>query len=191
MAREIGDRRQECYALSASAELLGDSGEIELAERLFADALDIERTLGIREAEAEFRCARGELFARAGRADAAREDLEAALALAREIPLPRIELASLAHLATLPGGDAGPVLAALAAHGDRAELQTRMHACLVLWRTTHDRAHLDEARRLLDFTLDNSPPDCRETMLANVRLHRDVAAAWREETERDGGPRAE
>ena len=72
-------------------------------------------------------------MARAGRADAAREDLDAALALARDVPLPRIGLASLAHLATLPGGDAHAVLAALAAHGERTEMQTRMHARLVLW----------------------------------------------------------
>jgi hypothetical protein len=47
----------------------------------------------------------------------------------------------------------------------------------LLWQATHDRAHLAEAKRLLDFMVEHAPPDCRESMLANVRLHREIAAA--------------
>ena len=64
-----------------------------------------------------------------------------------------------------------------------------MNARFLLWQATRDRAHLVEAKRLLDFLVEHAPPECRESMLANVRLHREIAAAWRGESERGGAPR--
>jgi hypothetical protein len=87
----------------------------------------------------------------------------------------------MARLATLPGGDAAAALAALAAHEGRASVQEAMQARFLLWRATRDTAHRVEAKRLLDFLVEHAPPDCRESMLANVRLHREIAAAAREE----------
>ena len=55
-------------------------------------------------------------------------------------------------------------------------MQTRF----LLWQATFDLVHLAEAKRLLDFFVEHAPPDCRESMLANVRLHREIAAAARE-----------
>jgi hypothetical protein len=49
-----------------------------------------------------------------------------------------------------------------------------------LWQVTADRAHLAEAKRLLDFTVAHAPPDSRGSMLANVRLHREITAAAKE-----------
>ena len=69
-------------------------------------------------------------------------------------------------------------LAALAAHGGSAEAGTRLEARFMLWQATHDRVHLAEAKRLLDFMVDHAPPECRESMTTNIRLHREIAAAW-------------
>jgi hypothetical protein len=52
-----------------------------------------------------------------------------------------------------------------------------MEAHFLLFRATGDRAHLAEAKRLLDHLVENAPEDCRETMLSNVSLHRAIAAA--------------
>ncbi|MHC4137214.1 MAG: hypothetical protein ACYTDU_19070 [Planctomycetota bacterium] len=52
-----------------------------------------------------------------------------------------------------------------------------------LWKLTKDKAHLTEAHRLLSFARDNAPEDCRESMLENVPLHRDIMRAW----EKHGG----
>jgi hypothetical protein len=38
-----------------------------------------------------------------------------------------------------------------------------------------------EAKRLLDFIVEHAPAECRESMLANVRLHREIAAAARKQ----------
>ena len=60
-------------------------------------------------------------------------------------------------------------------------MQEAMEARFLLWQATRDPAHLAEAKRLLDFLVEHAPPECRESMLANVRLHREIAAAAREQ----------
>jgi hypothetical protein len=55
-----------------------------------------------------------------------------------------------------------------------------MEARFQVFRATRDRAHLAEAKRLLDQFVAHAPADCRESMLANVRLHREIAAAAKE-----------
>ena len=39
-------------------------------------------------------------------------------------------------------------------------------------------SHLDEAHRLLQHLRDHAPEEYRDTMVENVPLHRDIAAAW-------------
>jgi len=79
--------------------------------------------------------------------------------------------------AALPGGEPGPALAALAEHGDRTEQLTRMEARFRLWQLTKDRAHLDEAKRLLELLVERAPEEDRETMVENVPLHRGIVEA--------------
>ena len=86
-----------------------------------------------------------------------------------------------AELARRPGGDVTAALAALAAHEGRVEARVAMEARFLLWQATRDPAHLAEAKRLLAFIVEHAPPECRESMLANVRLHREIAAAASEE----------
>jgi hypothetical protein len=55
-----------------------------------------------------------------------------------------------------------------------------MEAGFALFEITGDRAHLVEAKRLLDLLVEHAPEDCRESMLRNVRLHREIATAAEE-----------
>ena len=48
----------------------------------------------------------------------------------------------------------------------------------LLWRATGDRTHLVEAKRLLDELLAKNPAEHHATMLANVRVNREIVAAW-------------
>jgi tetratricopeptide (TPR) repeat protein len=179
--REIGDRRQEGYALGTLAGLAEESGESALAERGFADAIDLLGAIGARSELADMLSARGALLARTGRIDAARADLEAARSLAVASSAPSAELAALTVLATLPGGDVGAALAALAAHGGRTEVRTLVEVRNLLWQATRDRAHLVEAKRLLDDLVAHAPPEDRESMLANVRTNREIVEACKAE----------
>ena len=45
-----------------------------------------------------------------------------------------------------------------------------------------DRAHLEEAKRLLDETLANVPVEHHEAMLTNLRVNREIMAAWNGES---------
>jgi len=81
----------------------------------------------------------------------------------------------------LPGGDIEAALAALAEYGERAAHDTNMDACFRLWELTKDQTHLEEAHRLLMFMRDHAPADCRDSMIENVPLHRDIMKAWEEQ----------
>jgi len=50
-----------------------------------------------------------------------------------------------------------------------------------LWLATGDRLHLAEAKRLLDEHLARNPPEYRDSMCRNVRVNREILAAWRQE----------
>ena len=52
-------------------------------------------------------------------------------------------------------------------------------------RATGDRAHLAGAKRLLDEALAKVPEEHHEAMRTNVRVHREIRAAWNAES--DGG----
>jgi len=181
ISREIGNRRSEGFALHCLADLSAEERDAAVAERRYAEALALRREIGHRDGEAETLVAGGAHLARQGREDEACADLDAALVIARELSLPHVEFLATAQLATLPGGDVTAALAALAAHEGHTEMQEAMDARFLLWQATRDPAHLAEARRLLDFIVVYTPPDCRESMLANVRLHREIAAAAREQ----------
>ena len=60
----------------------------------------------------------------------------------------------------------------------------------LLFRATGDRAHLDEAKRLLDESLANVPEEYHESMLTNLRLNREIMAAWNGESGAAGTPSA-
>jgi len=178
MAREIGARHNEAHVLQTIAELDAEEGDLDASERATTEALEIRRAVGARDGEAESLCARGALAALLGRVDDARAALDAARAIARESSMPVVELRAVAELAGLPGADmVAAALAALAEHADRIDVGTATSVRFAMWKATGDRAHLAEAKRLLDFMTEHAPPDCRGTMLSNVRLNREIVAA--------------
>jgi len=196
VCRETGNRRSEGFGLLCLAQLSAEEGDAAASECRYTETLALRREIGHLSGEAETLVARGALRAQQGREAEARADLDAALAIARELSLPGVELLATAQLATLPGGPprdrprdglvrpadmVTAALAALAAHEGGASVHEAMQVRLLLWQATRDPAHLAEAKRLLDFTIEHAPADCRESMLANVRLHCEIAAAARGE----------
>ena len=69
-------------------------------------------------------------------------------------------------------------LSALTENEERLEAEQRREARFLLWRATGDRAHLEDAKRLLDESLANVPEEYHEAMLTNLRLNREIMAAW-------------
>ena len=103
-----------------------------------------------------------------------------ALALGRETKEPGTILYASIERARQPGGDVEAALAALAECREGVEHYLRMDAHFRLWELTQDRAHLEQAHRLLAFMRDHAPEDCRDSMIENVPLHREITKAWAE-----------
>ena len=80
--------------------------------------------------------------------------------------------------ALLPNGDVEAARKAVAESEDRAEYAQRMEAHFVLWKATGDREQIDTAHSMLEHLREHAPPEYRDSMVANVPLHRDIAAAW-------------
>jgi hypothetical protein len=86
-----------------------------------------------------------------------------------------------AGLAVLPGGDVERALVTLSTHESGVGRYTANLVRFLLWRATHDRVHLAEAKRSLDSLLSLAPPQDRESMRRNVRLNREILEAAADE----------
>lgn len=106
--------------------------------------------------------------------------------LAKDVGIPGVETLARCELALLPGGDAADALAGFTEHEERLSVGERQSGRLLLWKATGDPAHLVEARRLLDESLANVPDEDRERMCTNLRVKREILAAWQQEFG-DGG----
>jgi serine/threonine protein kinase/tetratricopeptide (TPR) repeat protein len=179
-ARRLDDAWLEAHALHSLATLASYEGDDAAADRGSSEALASRRAIGQSDDTAETLRFRGALLARLGRTDESRAALLEVLAIARERSLPDYELFATAALARFHDGDLSAALATLAAHESGSAMDEAMEARLLLWHVTRDRSHLAEAKRRLDFLVAHAPADCRESMLANVRLYREIAAAARE-----------
>lgn len=169
----------EGYALCDLGRVEADAGRFDEAERLFAEARALRERIGHAGGLAEVAVASGRARAAAGDSAGAVRLFRDGLARARLLKIPNATVAAASELAAASGDAAALVEAeaALAEHQETLGVYERMSAGFVLWRAAGDPAHLAEAKRRLDFLVEHSPPDRRRAMLANVRLHREIAEA--------------
>jgi len=189
ISREIGARRVVGYGLHAQGNLALAGGDLALARTRFEAALAIRREIGYPSGIGQTLLRLARVAAEEGEEDEALRHCGEALAIAREMNAPEMLAVAALERARLPGGD---VAAALEAFGDleaRLGSADRMEARFVLWQVTRDRAHLAAAHELLRFMRDHAPEECREAMVENYALHRDIAQAWEaaEAAGQDGG----
>jgi tetratricopeptide (TPR) repeat protein len=180
IAKEIGDRlgrEHATYALGLLADLEGRADD---AERLLEAVVALQRESGHRRGLAYSLLALGRLLASRGRVDPAREALEGARVLARMMGLAGPQALAAVHLALLPGGDVADAKATVAAHEERLTHAERLEARFLLFRATRERAHLEEAHRLLLVLRDGTPRNLRDAMYGGSPLRREVLAAWKE-----------
>jgi len=178
--REIGARWSEGYALEGLGNVAEQRGEAEEARRSYEEALALRREISYTSGAASTLVALGRLEASQGDEQAATARLGEALSLAEEMQIPNLILSAAVEGARLPGGDVEAALAALEEHEERVPHETRMEARFRLWELTQDKEHVEEAHRLLSFMRDHAPEDCRDSLIENVPLHRDIMRAWEE-----------
>jgi tetratricopeptide (TPR) repeat protein len=183
LASDIGYRRVQGRALQGLARLAEAEGDAEAATALFEEALALRRALGARQQVAETLVALGALEVDRARREPAAAHLGEALALAREAKTPAAILLATVALARLARGDVRSARAALEEHEPRTNHEGRMEARFRIWELTKDRAHLEEAHRLISFARDHAPENCRDSMIEHVPLHRRIMNAWEEHRE--------
>ena len=144
-------------------------GRSDSARLAFEQALALDGSYAI----AERSLAAG--YEQAGEFDKAHVALEEAVSLSRKHRKGAQLAWALALLAGLPDGDVAAAEAALKEAGESGNTpQVRYR----LWKAKGDPTHLAEAKRLLDHLAEHAPEECRESMLTNVKLHREILEAW-------------
>jgi tetratricopeptide (TPR) repeat protein len=177
IACETGDLSGQAAAHHQIGGLLRDLGDVTGAEERYRACLAICAETGERLLTAATHVALSSLRASLCGDESARASLTTARDLARAAGALGLETIARCELACLPGGDPFDALAAFAAHEDRLDAAQRLDARHLLWRATGDKAHLVEAKRLLDASVAHVDAATRESMLANVRVNREVAEA--------------
>jgi serine/threonine protein kinase/tetratricopeptide (TPR) repeat protein len=176
ICRTIGAQYPEGYALHGLGAVAEAEDELIAALRLHGEALDLRRAIRHADGIVESLLAIGELRRRSGDPSRARAAAAEAAALAEARGFTSEVVVARAILACLPEGDADAAVAEHArfvAQGDSSRVR------LLLWHATGDLVHLAEAKRLLDHIIAQAPPEYRESMVANVPLHREIAEAAR------------
>ena len=178
LCREVGDRNLEGYALGSLGFLAETGADLDTAERYYEEALALRREIGAVAGIADMLTSLGRVAAAREDTDTAVSRVDEALALAHECRNPGTILTATIARAGLPGGDVDGAVAVLADHEAGLEHGVKMKARYRLWELTGDRAHLDEAHRLLAFMRDHAPDEDRDSMIENVPLHSDIMSAW-------------
>ena len=181
LAREIGDLRVQGYWLHELGAVSKQAGDFVRAHSFFKEALSLRREIGYPSGVAATLSSLGDLLLDQGRGEQAVPFLEEALSLVKEKGMPRTEVVVLCRLALLPDGDTQTALETLTAKQDQLGPPEQRSARFLLFRATKDEAHLVEAKHLLDYLVEHAPEDCRESMLKNVRVNRDIMKAWAEQ----------
>jgi tetratricopeptide (TPR) repeat protein len=181
LSREIGHWQGEAAALHNLAGAHREAGDAARSEEGYEACLAVAAGTGFRHLQAATLRALGSVRAAAGDAERGRDALAAARDLAREIGVAGYEVLARCELALLPGGDATDALAAFAEHEARLDSDERPEARLLLWKATRDRAHLVEAKRILDEATAHVDAESRALMLTKLRVNREIVEACKAE----------
>ncbi len=179
IAREIGEGKQEANALTQLADVALDRGDLGEAQRLHQEALVIRRGMADAYTTAPLIGLARVALAR-GDAETALPMIEESLALAREHDRPATILVATMLRIVASGCPVSDLVEAIDAYEGRSDLRARLEARYRIWQLTGERAHLEEAHRLLQLALDRTAPEHRRTMIENVPLHAEIDAAWKE-----------
>jgi tetratricopeptide (TPR) repeat protein len=183
LARNLGESSLEAEGLESLSGLLLDGGDVSGAESHYRQALALYRDLRRARSIARTHRALGIILAGRGRTTEAVRLLRRSLGLSRRVGSPdALAAIRLAILDEIPVAEA---VEAFEAQQETFGVGEAMEARYALFRATGERVHLEEAHRLLTLLRDHAREQYRESMIANVPLHRDIMAAW-EEHEAEG-----
>jgi tetratricopeptide (TPR) repeat protein len=178
MAREIGNQLVSGWGRRIRGDFDASRGDVEAARLAYDEALRNARAISSSQDEAEALLGLARLDENGASASDAAARLDETIARAAEDP--NVRAVATAIRAALPGGDPAAAAKTLFDLGERPWHVARMEARFWLWKATNDCAHLAESWRLLVHLRDHAPPEYKVTVMENVPLHREIAAAAKE-----------
>ena len=178
IAREIGDRDLEAWALTQLAQVEEDLRRYEEAERHYTSAMEMRREQSSPRMVDELH-GLARILIRHDRQDEARTHFEEIVGLSEETEMRGAKAVAHGALALIAGADPEPARALLAE--GKLSIAAKMETYFLLWQAGQDKADLDEAHRLLQHLCEGSPEEHRTSMVENVPLHSEIAAAWQAE----------
>ncbi|MHC5011157.1 MAG: serine/threonine-protein kinase [Planctomycetota bacterium] len=180
IAREIGVSWLEALPLTNLGRGCEERGDLEEAQELHGEALERFEAMGARDRlMALTQLRRGMLWARRGREDEARTQLQEADAIATETGAPGIHVSALLQRALLGDANADDALAAFSEAESHMDHENRTQGRFWLYQLTRDRFHLEAAHDLLTHFVEHAPERYRASTMAKVRLHREIDGAWK------------
>jgi len=114
------------------------------------------------------------LLSRLKRMEEVEQNLGEALAIARELDLPGPRVMATARMALFSGGDPADAAATLATDEYRLTWNERTEAHFLLWKSTCERRHLDEANRLMLEFCAHAPASARRGMIERLPIYREI-----------------
>ncbi len=174
---QIGHRSGEATARFSIAVVSQELGDTTRAEQGLVAALALCESIGYHRLAPSIHIELGRIRVSEGDAARARESFVAAREVASRVGIAGAETLARCHLAGLPGGDGAETIAAVVESEERLEPVEARAAHFLLWKLTGDRAHLETSKRLLDAALSLVDDETRTSMVENLRLNREIAAA--------------
>jgi serine/threonine protein kinase/predicted ATPase len=177
LSQTIGHRAGEVDAMVCLADLARAVGDFDRAAGVLGEARAICLAIGYRRQELTARAGEAWSLLEGGRAAEGRRLLQEYASLSRDAASDQDVVFATCLLAAFADGNAALAREELGRAPSGWGLAFHMECRALLWRTAAEPADLAEAKRLLDHLVAHAPPDCRSSMLANVRLHREIVAA--------------
>ncbi|MCZ6788315.1 MAG: tetratricopeptide repeat protein, partial [Planctomycetota bacterium] len=182
--RSIGIQPVEARAQRGLGAAAAADGRLSDAESFIEQALSLQRALKSPGAAMETLMDLAKLRLAQDRTEEAQGLLEEALTTSSELGIADPAIPAQVFLAWLRQRDVESARQAFADGWSRLSVAAAMECSFVLWKSTEDKEYLTEAHRLLMHLRDHAPEDCRDSVIENVPLHRDIMKAWEEHGEK-------
>ena len=172
--------------LSSLGQLAEQRGQEDKALGLYEAGRRMARMHGNRMDEALLLLDLGRMAGRRGEFERTRELLGRADSIGRDSDVPEMWLVAATCRAAFLETSVDRLVMEFDEFESRFSHIGRQELRYWLWRATKLPVHLVEAKRLLDYLVEHAPKEYRESMLNNVRLNREIMAAWAEHGEKGG-----
>jgi serine/threonine protein kinase/tetratricopeptide (TPR) repeat protein len=179
--RSLGHRFGEASELTRRGGFYSDRDDPALAKECLIAATALCEEIANWRTLAAAQLSLGDALRELGDDASARAQFTACMEAGVRLGIVELEVVARCHLAVRLGGDVGEARASVEKHEASIDLEGRMSVRWLLWLASGDRAHLVEAKRLLDQFVAEAAEADRAAILADTRRNRGIVSACREQ----------